>query len=101
MYTYIHNIIYMCIPSRPELLDFLLFGRTILAIQQLGSEGYTLGFHPCEMTQNGSRQHGFIRNVPKWGQYPVGVFPGCNTRTLRLDLFGQSTQEVLGTLTQE
>ena len=22
-------------------------------------------------------------NVPKWGQYPVGVFPGCNTKTLR------------------
>ena len=26
-----------------------------------------------------------IRNmVPKWGQDPVGVFPGCNTKTLRL-----------------
>ena len=22
-------------------------------------------------------------HVPKWGQYPVGVFPGCNTKTLR------------------
>ena len=20
-------------------------------------------------------------NVPQWGQYPVGVFPGCNTKT--------------------
>ena len=19
-------------------------------------------------------------HVPKWGQYPVGVFPGCNTK---------------------
>ena len=35
-----------------------------------------------EMTQNGSKSHGLSGHVPKWGQYP-GVFPGCNTKTLR------------------
>ena len=40
------------------------------------------------MVQNNTVSSG---NVPKWGQYPVGVFPGCNTKTLR-----KSRQEVSG-----
>ena len=43
-----------------------------------------LGVHLWEMTprmvQNDMVLSG---NVPKWGQYPVGVFPGCKTKTLR------------------
>ena len=38
-----------------------------------------LGLHP-QMVQNNTCLSG---NVPEWGQYPVGVFPGCNTKTLR------------------
>ena len=33
------------------------------------------------MVQNNTVLSG---KVPKWGQYPVGVFPGCNTNTLRM-----------------
>ena len=36
---------------------------------------YTLGNDPNNTVLSG--------NVPKWGKYPVGVFPGCNTKTLR------------------
>ena len=32
------------------------------------------------MVQNNTVLSG---NMPKWGQYPVGVFPGCNAKTLR------------------
>ena len=35
-----------------------------------------LGLYPWKMTQN--RSTVLSGNVPKWGQYPVGVFPGCS-----------------------
>ena len=39
---------------------------------------YTLGKRP-RMVQNNTVSPG---NVPKWGQYPVGVFLGCDTKPL-------------------
>ena len=38
-------------------------------------------------------------NEPKWGQYPVGVFPGCNTKTLRIIPLGVPTK-IRGTQTK-
>ena len=43
---------------------------------------YTLGLHPWEMRMVKNNTV-FSGHVPKWGQYPVGVFPGCDTKTLR------------------
>ena len=44
------------------------------------------------MVQNNK---GLSGNVPKWGQYPVGVFPGCNTKTLMCELSSNAEARIL------